>query len=225
MFRCASHYSISEFIYRVLQDSGLKRSQLITSLGYRNVTGDLRSLDRWLDGGEGDPLRIERLVHAYGIDPTAVCRVLTETDEHKTEHYEEVHRREQWERQNFHQYVFVEIPPGAVQSSFTVAAIAAPALKTIRLPEGLGTKPESEQIQHVADLIRAHFNEHSGKLSLFGDIIGYRFVNAYNESIRLDTAGSVIERLSGHFVGPSGSIQIGCKTVAPTLLLRMFKGL
>jgi hypothetical protein len=62
-------------------------------------------------------------------------------------------------------------------------------------------------------------------LSLFGEIVGYRFVNAYDESIRLDVAGDVIGRVSGHFVGPGGSIQIGRKTVAPTLLLRMFGGL
>jgi len=183
MSRCASHYSISQFIYRVLQDSGLKRSQFITSLGYRNVTGGLRSLDRWLDGGEGDPVLIDRLIQVYRVDPGALHAALVETEaQHQVEHDEEVHRREQWERQNFHQYVFVETPSGAVRSSFTVAAIVAPALKTIRLPEGLGAKPESEQIQHVTDLIRAHFNEHGGKLSLFGDIIGYRFVNTYRAS-------------------------------------------
>jgi hypothetical protein len=35
----------------------------------------------------------------------------------------------------------------------------------------------------------------------------------------------VIDRVSGHFVGPGGSVQVGRKTVVPTLLLSMFGGL
>jgi hypothetical protein len=64
------------------------------------------------------------------------------------------HRSEEWERQNFRQYVFVETPFGVVRSSFTVAAIAAPALKIIALPEDLKTEPKAAQIQYVAELIR-----------------------------------------------------------------------
>ena len=223
---CARHYPISQLIYRVFQDSGLKRSHFIQSLGYRNITGGLRSLDRWLDSGEGDPLLIERLVQAYGIDPTTVHRALAETDaQHTAEYDEAVCRQERCERQNFRQYVFVETPSGAVQSSFTVAAIAAPALKTISLPDNLIRKPKSAQIRYVADLIPRHFRERNGALSIFGDIVGYRFVSAYDESIRLDAAGNMIERVTGHFVGSGGSIQVDCKTVAPTLLLSMFGGL
>jgi hypothetical protein len=62
-------------------------------------------------------------------------------------------------------------------------------------------------------------------LPLFGPIIGYRFVSVYDESIRLDVAGNLIERVAGHFVGPGGSTQIGRKTVAPTLLLSLFGGI
>jgi hypothetical protein len=226
MLRCASYYPISQLIYRTFQESGLKRSQFIASLGYRNITGGLRSLDRWLDCGEGDPLLIDRLVQVYRVHPSTIHGALMETEaQHKAEHHEEMHRREQWECQNFHQYVFIETPAGVVRSSFTVAAIAAPAVKTIRLPEGLVAEPESEQIQFVAELIRAHLNERGGKLSLFGDIVGYRFVCAYDESIQLDTTGSVIERVTGQFIAPGGSIQIGRKTVAPTPLLSMFGGL
>ena len=225
MPRCASHYSISQLIYRAFKESGLKRSRFIAGLGYRNITGGLRSLDRWLERGEGDPLFIERLVQAHGIDPATVRRALAETDaQQKAEYDEEVRDRELWDREHFRQYVFVETLPCVVQSSFTVAAIVAPALKTIRLPESFIAEPGSAQIQYVSDLVRAHFDGRGGKLSLFGPIIGYRYVNAYDQSIRLDVAGNVIEPVTGHVVGPDGSIQIGCKTVAPTLLLSMFKG-
>jgi len=220
--RCASHYSIGQFIYHVFRASGLKRSQFIISLGYRNVTGGLRSLDRWLDYGEGDPLLIDRLVRVYNLDSAVIRTALVETEAQYDAEYAEARRhREQLDRENFRQYVFVETPAGVVRSSLTVAAIAAPALKTISLPEDLITTPESAQIEYVAELIRAHFGERRGKLSLFGDIVGYRFINAYNESVRFDTGGNVIERISGHFVGPGGAIQIGRKTVAPALLLKM----
>ena len=212
-------------IFRIFLESGLRRSQFIASLGYRNITGGLRSLDRWLEGGEGDSLLIERLVQAHGIDPTTVRRALAETDaQHKTEYDEAVRDRELWDRDRFRQYVFVQTPFGVVQSSFTVTGIVAPALKVIRLPGGLITEPESAQIQYVAELVRAHFLEHAGKLSLFGSIVGYRFIRAYDETIRLDVSGNVIERVAGHFIGPGGSIQFARKTVSPTLLLGLFGG-
>jgi hypothetical protein len=223
MPRCASHYSISQFIHRVFHESSLKRSRFIAGLGYRNITGGLRSLDRWLQTGTGDPLLIERLIQAHGIDPATVRRALADTEaQHTAEYDEEMRRLEQRDRDRFRQCVFVQTLPGVVQSSFTVAGIVAPALKMIRLPEGFIAEPESVQIQYVADLVRQHFAERHGELPLFGEIVGYRFVSAYDESIRLDVAGNVIGRVSGHFVGPGGSIQIGRKTVAPTLLLRMF---
>ena len=116
MPRCASHYSISQLIYRAFKESGLKRSRFIAGLGYRNITGGLRSLDRWLDCGEGDPLLIERLVHAHGIDPATVRRALVETEaQHKAEYDEAVRDRELWDREHFLQSVFVKTLPGVIQ--------------------------------------------------------------------------------------------------------------
>ena len=224
MPRCASHFQISQLIYQVFQDSGLKRSHFIQNLGYRNITGGLRSLDRWLDDGEGDSLLIERLARVYGIDDAAVRIALVETEaQHYAEHEQACRRREAWERQNFRQYVFVETRPGSVQSSFTVAGIVAPALKTVRLPENLITEPESTQMEYVTELVRAHFHDRTGTLTLFGEIVGYRFVGSYDDSIRFDTAGNVIERVAGHFIRPGGSIQIGRKTVSPALLLSIWE--
>src|ERR1035438_8752274 len=68
MSRCASHYQISQLIFWVFQESGLKRSHFAAGLGYRNITGGLRSLDAWLQTGTGDPLLIERLVQSYEVD-------------------------------------------------------------------------------------------------------------------------------------------------------------
>ena len=48
MSRCASHYQISQLIFWVFQESGLKRSHFAAGLGYRDITGGLRSLDAWL---------------------------------------------------------------------------------------------------------------------------------------------------------------------------------
>lgn len=178
MPRCASHYPISQFIYRIVQASGLKRSKFIQSLGFRNIQGGLRSLDRWLDTGDGDPLLIERLIRVYSLDPAAINAALLETGRQRQAESEWAQReREQLERRNFRQYLFVETPPGALRSSFTVAAIAAPALKTISLPDDLSAKPALDQLQFIADLIRRHFDDHGGKLPLFVEILGYRFVN------------------------------------------------
>src|ERR1022692_1414550 len=107
MTRGPSDYQISLFIYRIFQESGLKRFHFIASLGYRNVSGGLRSLDRWLQSGTGDPLLIECLVQAHGIDPATVRIALSETNaQHESEYDEAVRNREEWDRQHFRQYVF-----------------------------------------------------------------------------------------------------------------------
>src|ERR1039458_1469986 len=133
-----------ELIFWVFQESALKRSHFAAGLGYLNITGGLRSLDAWLQTGTGDPLLIERLVQSYGVDPRTVRRALAETDaQHNAEYAEAVRRQEQWDKEHFRQFVFVETPSGAVQSSFTVAAIVAPCLKFIHVPERLS--PETRR--------------------------------------------------------------------------------
>ena len=135
---------LAKFPFTGNSQSGLKRSQFITSLGYRNITGGLRSLDRWLDSGEGDPLLVDRLIQVYRVEPAAVRAALTETEGQHQDEYDQARRRQaDWDRQHFRQYVFVGTPSGVVQSSFTVAAIVAPALKTISLPATLILEPRA----------------------------------------------------------------------------------
>ena len=54
MSQSASQYPISKVIDRIMNDSGLRRSQFVQSLGYRSVQGGLRRLDEWLQEGHGD---------------------------------------------------------------------------------------------------------------------------------------------------------------------------
>jgi hypothetical protein len=79
MSRSASNSPISQFIARVLENSGFRRSEFISSLGYRSLHGGLRRLDEWLEEGHGDSGFLDRLVAAYQVDPGDLDKALAAT--------------------------------------------------------------------------------------------------------------------------------------------------
>src|SRR5258706_16387495 len=83
MSRSASQYPISHFIARVLEDSGFRRSEFISSLGYRSVQGGLRRLDEWLDQGRGDSGILDRIAAAYHVDTSDLEKALAATEDLK----------------------------------------------------------------------------------------------------------------------------------------------
>ena len=198
MIRRTSKYPVSQLISEILHKSGPKPSEFIRSIGYRNVNGGFRALDQWLQTGSGDPNFVGRLVRVYG-HAQELQNALTETGRMKRREAElAAIERERKERADFKPYIFVE---SSLQTPtfITAAALVGCRMKFIRLPDQCLELSDTDQLLEVQDIVRRHYLENSGQCPLFGDITGYRFIQTYDMSIRLDIHGSVIARESGHF--------------------------
>src|SRR5438876_109428 len=79
MSRSASRFPISKLIARIMNDSSLRRSAFIESLGYRSVQGGLRRLDEWLETGQGDGGILDRIAVSYHVDAGDLEKALVAT--------------------------------------------------------------------------------------------------------------------------------------------------
>ena len=61
-------YPISRFLRQIITDSGLRRSEFVHAIGYKNAAKGLRRLDEWLENGSGDEGCLQRMADAlhYG---------------------------------------------------------------------------------------------------------------------------------------------------------------
>jgi hypothetical protein len=74
-----SAYPVSRFLQRIINDSGLSRSQFIQAIGFKNPSKGLRRLDGWLADGRGDKGCLQRIVDRYHPDPAELESCLRET--------------------------------------------------------------------------------------------------------------------------------------------------
>src|SRR2546422_9503975 len=100
-----SHYTISRLLASIVEQSGLRRSDFVQSLGYKNINSGLRALDGWLETAEGSPFLLENLVKVRGIDPGLVSKALEETDQQRQrEEEQERIAQERYDREHFRPY-------------------------------------------------------------------------------------------------------------------------
>jgi hypothetical protein len=107
-------YPISKLLQQILTDSGLRRSQFIQAIGFKNQTKGLKRLDEWLGTGRGHKVCLERIVDRYHPDPAALQSALAETEAiHKHEYQAAVHEHEERERRLFRPFLWVVTEDGA----------------------------------------------------------------------------------------------------------------
>ena len=75
-----SDYPISRLFHRIIQESGLRRSQFIRAIGFKNISKGLRRLDEWLTDGRGDKCCLQRVVDFCHPDSAELQSALQETE-------------------------------------------------------------------------------------------------------------------------------------------------
>lgn len=80
MSQGSSDYPISRLIALIITDSGLRRSEFVQAIGYKNAAKGLRRLDEWLQNGSGDEGCLQRMVDALHPDPAELEHALAETE-------------------------------------------------------------------------------------------------------------------------------------------------
>jgi hypothetical protein len=207
MVRPEPTYPISRLIREIQKSSGLRSGAFVRSLGYSNISGGLRSLDRWVGSGEGDPYFLRKLVEVYGqaeqvkaaLEDTAPILVAEEKQARIDE--------ELRDRARFRPYVYVESSE-RTPSQICIAIFMGLRMKLLKLPEEWLDLSVDECLPLVQEFVRQHYAEKHGQCQFFGRITGFRFVHSYDESTRLAIDGSVVAREPGHFVGPNASLSL-----------------
>ena len=73
---------------------------------------------------------------------------------------------------------------------------------------------DDELLAWASTRVREHYRQEDGKCHLFGDITGYRFVQAPGVSVRFDIEGRHVETIRKEFVQPwSGRLGVANKMV------------
>jgi hypothetical protein len=193
-------YPISGLLQQIITGSGLRRSEFVQTIGYKNAAKGLRRLDEWLENGSGDDGCLRKIVDAFHPDPGELEDALAETERiHQREHDEAVREIEERERRRFKPFIWIVTEDGA--HSF-LTAIAERQLKVLRLPEGFEDLSEPARLEAVQRRVREHYQQTTGKYIGFGEILRYRYAPDFDHSIVLDTDGNVIEEDGGRFLLP-----------------------
>ena len=172
MSQGSSDYPISRLIALIITDSGLRRSEFVQAIGYKNVAKGLRRLDEWLQNGSGDEGCLQKIIDAFHPGPAELENALVETESiHQREHDEAVREIEERERRRFKPFVWVHTVDGA--HSF-LTAVAERQVKVLRLPEAFKDLSEPARLEAVQHRVREHYQKTGGKYIGFGDTLRYR---------------------------------------------------
>ena len=200
MRRRTSTYPISVYLSRAIENFSAK--QLCSLLGYKNGSKLFRRLDEWLQAGNGRGDFLEQLGAALWLKREEVEAALEETRTIKrAERAAEEAERQEFIRRNFVPYIAIETELRR-PTSITMAAVCGGRMKYIKLIEPKNPLSRAEDLSRIVKIVVAHFADSGGRCPLFGRITGYRYVRTYEESVRFDINGALIEVIEKPFRPP-----------------------
>ncbi|MEN8214744.1 MAG: hypothetical protein ABFR19_10320 [Pseudomonadota bacterium] len=148
---------------------GVKRSELVRRMGFRNLNKGLRRLDGLLQYLQASDRLLPLLQRALSIPDEKLRIAVAELQEQLVAD----------ERARFKP--IIQVIPTTIPSPIFVAALI-PGLLNIRVPDDLASLPADKEFQVVCDLYRKHRERHSGWAKGKGAV----YHRCYDESFELD---------------------------------------
>ncbi len=184
---------LAQLILDTLATRGWRKADLVTAMGFRDLSRGLRRLEACLRGDEVSDDVLRRVQHALGIPASAWVMARQELARQREE---DECRRQQADlavrQARFRPYIYV-LTSERRPVNLTAAAAIGPRLRFLYLDDAILRLPRPARIARVAEQAREHFRINLGQCLLFGDIVGYRFQIAYDEALLLDVTGVVRE--------------------------------
>lgn len=214
--------AIGKYIESWLRTKDLRKKDIADAMGYVNTEKCLRRLDSVMAGELTDKVFMEKLRKALGASEEEIKAVVDAT--HK-ENREEERRlaalREAAARAAFTPHFYLE-HERLIPSQITfVALMGIERLKHLALPPRIASWTEPEQFLHVKSVIldhQLHYEQpiHSGKVAgftPFGKVTGYDYRRTYDEFVRFDLQGRMLDVCSGNPENGRVTLRIGSKEV------------
>ena len=199
-------FALGTFITEKLNAQGIKRSEFVKCLGYKNINKGLRALDQCIEHGEPHPFVVQNLPSALHVEPSVIEKVLKITQQQRLD------KKEARERKSFRPHLWI-ITEEKRPTSITMALLTGFAHKTITLPPDITELPFERQLEMVKSVVRSHYAEGEGIWPFFGKILGYYYIHHFRENIRLDVEGNVTKKETTPFEEPEGYLVVGNKKV------------
>lgn len=206
----ASHYPISQFLLRLLDESGLDRDGFIRRLGYRNIARGRRRLDSWLDQGGGYQRILKQIVAAYPDQAARLQSAAGETAKMKDAEAEA--RFVEWCKSQSATFVPFLHAEGetARPSSITLFGVGGGHRRwtTIEVPKSTMELPLEEQLAILPPLMQEYRTKHNGFCPFFGRLSGFKFVRLL-DYFQFDAEGRLLEHVEKPFRYSEFCVELG----------------
>ena len=193
--------ALQTLISETMAAKDLRKAQIVSLLGFKNITKGIRRLDAFVADGVDSPGMLDRLPSALGVPAETVHTAYEQTLDHMRAEAE-AQRSAHLERlrAEFRPHVRVKTVRTVPSPIFVVAMTGGPdRWLRINLPEEIIAFPEHSQIEQVAEIIRQHHAEHKGWAGPFGSINGYYYRSEFEIAVEFSVIGEVIGPYLGRF--------------------------
>jgi len=204
-------YSVGRLIEKTFRERGLRRSQIIQAVGYRNVNKGLRRLDTILTGRVRDFEFLREVSRALEIPEETFEQAMRET---LRERHLEHEKQERHNTLHFRPHVIIKHSRERPKSLTALCFMGSNRFKHLRLPPGLPFFSDDEQLEVVRDVICRHFDRDKNVDGMFGFPTGYIYRKTYDRSIELSTDGEIIDDTLGKIHEPKALLVIGGRVAA-----------
>jgi hypothetical protein len=193
--------ALQTLISETMAAKGLRKSQIVSLLGFKNITKGIRRLDAFVADGINSPGMLDRLPSALGLPAETVHAAYEQTlDQMRAE--AEAQRSAHLERlrAEFRPHVRVKTERTVPSPIFVVAMTGGPdRWLRINLPEEITASSEHSQIEQAAEIIRQHHAQCKGWAGPFGSITGYYYRSEFERAIEFSVTGQVVGPYFGAF--------------------------
>jgi hypothetical protein len=192
---------LQTLVSEMMAVKGLRKSQIVSLLGFKNITKGIRRFDAFVADGVDSPGMLDRLPSALGVPAATVHaayeqmldQIRTEAEAQRSAHLERL-------RIEFRPHVRVKTERAVPSPLYIVAMTGGPdRWLRISLPEEVTALPEHSQIEQVAEIIQQHHAKHKGWAGPFGSIIGYYYRSEFERAIEFSVTGQVVGPNFGAF--------------------------
>jgi hypothetical protein len=196
MSDAGSRYPISIFLLTLLEETGLTRTEFVSSLGYRYIERGRRRLDAWIDQGEGFDKILKQIAKTYPNQADRLETAIMNTNAVKAaERYAEFFDCCKSEAVTFRPFIYA-VGEKTVPSGICIFGITGghEAWTIIKIPKATLDLPLEEQLSAVPELIAAYKQKFNGQVPFFGPLQEFKFVRLLDH-FRFDADGRFIEHV------------------------------
>jgi hypothetical protein len=201
---------VGRYIQQKIEESGIKKVEVVRRCGWQNVGGGLRRLDKVIRDSAPDMDLLNKLVVVLGLDKDELNQQMRLTNTLR-EMADAKAAREA--RTNWTPFLYVLAELSCPTAITFCALCGGDRSRYAEVPASVTLLPYEEQLAEVGRLLREHYAMRTGRTFFFGKIVNYLYQYTYDYGIELSVTGEVVGERTTPFEPPRVTLRIGSKIV------------